>query len=212
MDGQTTDIKDERDLLIASLQKKNEQLQNNVDSKSRKIDSLEERLRALLAKQYGKSSERFNPNQLSFLNEAEVIAAGDSEDADGKEDVSEVKAHKRTRNNKRKPIPEHLARIDVAHELDEHERQCDSCGNTMDRIGEDINEQLSIIPRQYYVARHVRGRYACSCKNCAKNAPIPAHPLPGAHVTPVMIAHIMVSKLLDGLPLYRQEKWRLVMD
>ena len=76
----------------------------------------------------------------------------------------------------------------------------------MERIGEDVNEQLSIVPRQYYVARHVRGRYACSCKDYAKNAPMPAHPLPGAQVTPIMIAHIMVSKLLDGLPLYRQEK------
>ena len=49
-------------------------------------------------------------------------------------------------------------------------------------------------------------RYACRCKECAKNAPMPAHPLSGAQVTPVMIAHTMVSKLLDGLPLYRQEK------
>lgn len=205
MDGQSTDITDERDALIASLQRKNEQLQKSLDNQSRKIDSLEERLRALLNKQYGKSSERFNPNQLSFLNEAEVIAASESEDAN--DDISEVKAHKRTRScNKRKPIPDHLPRVDVPHELDDHERQCGSCGETMERIGEDVNEQLSIVPRQYYVARHVRGRYACSCKDCAKNAPMPVHPLPGAQVTPIMIAHIMVSKLLDGLPLYRQEK------
>ena len=227
MDGHNTDISDERDALIASLhaqqrqqekelaiketqllaeQKKIEQLQQSVRAKSHKIESLEEQLRALLARQYGKSSERFNPNQLSFLNEAEVIAASDSEDDRAEDGVSEVKAHTRTRSNQRKPIPDHFPRVDVVHELDDSERQCDQCGDMMERIGEDVNEQLSIVPRQYFVTRHVRGRYACRCKACARNAPIPAHPLPGAQVTPVLLAHTMVSKLLDGLPLYRQEK------
>ena len=213
MDGHTTKLIDERDALIASLQaqkvqqeKKIEQLQQSVRTKSHKIESLEERLRALLAKQYGKSSERFNPDQLSFFNEAEVIAASDTEDDGAENSASEVKAHKRTRSNQRKPIPDHFPRVDVHHELDDNERQCDHCGDTMERIGEDVNEQLSLVPRQYFVTRHIRGRYACRCKECAKNAPVPAHPLPGAQVTPVMIAHTMVSKLLDGLPLYRQEK------
>lgn len=213
MDGHNTDITDERDALIASLEaqkiqqeKKIEQLEKSVRTKSHTIESLEERLRALLAKQYGKSSERYNPDQLSFLNEAEIIAASDTEDDSGDDNVSEVRAHKRKRHNQRKPLPDHLLRVDVHHELDESERQCDHCGNTMGRIGEDVNEQLSIVPRQYFVTRHVRARYACGCKECAKNAPVPTHPLPGAQVTPVMIAHTMVSKLLDGLPLYRQEK------
>lgn len=225
MDGQPSDIKDERDTLIASLQQQqrvhqqqlalqekelaqkdqqNEQLRKSVQTKSLEIETLEERLRALLQQQYGKRSERFNPNQLSFLNEAELIDQSESDEED--EDVVEVKPHTRTRKNKRKTIPDHLPRVDIEHELDEHERQCDSCGELLERIGEDINEQLSIVPRQYFVARHIRGRYACGCKDCAKNAPMPAHPLPGAQVTPVMIAHTMVSKLLDGLPLYRQEK------
>ncbi len=207
----------EKDQTLASKEKeiqrrdkKITELSERVEAKSRKIDSLEERLRALLIKQFGKSSERFNPNQLSFLNEAEVIAANDSEGSsggDGADDgTTEVKAHTRRSSNTRNPIPDHLPRIDVPHELDKGELGCDSCGKPMTRIGEDVHERLSIVPRQYFVCRHVRGRYACSCKACAKNAPMPTHPLPGAQVTPVMIAHTMVSKLLDGLPLYRQEK------
>ena len=198
MDGHNTDIVDERDALIASLQahklqqeeelaikekqllaeqKKNEKLQQTVRTKSNKIESLEERLRALLVKQYGKSSERFDPNQLSFFNEAEVIAASDTQDNsagdNADDDVTEVKAHKRKRRNTRKPIPDDLTRVDVHHELDKSERQCDHCGDAMERIGEDVNEQLSIVPRQYFVTRHIRGRYACNCKECAKNAPVP---------------------------------------
>ena len=141
------------------------------------------------------------PRSVDLFNEAELTAEAELDDGQG----IEVKPHTRRAKNPRKPIPAHLPRVDVEHELDETERTC-HCGDTLQRIGEDINEQLSIIPRQYFVVRHIRGRYACVCKDCARSAAMPAHPLPGAQVTPVMIAHIMVSKLLDGLPLYRQEK------
>ena len=215
MDGHTTNTPNERDALLAllrdterklaSTEKQNEALRKSVQSKSLKIDTLEERLRALLTRQFGKSSERFNPDQLSFFNEAEVTAASEPEELDEGDEGIDVKPHKRARKNARKPIPNHLPRIDITHELEESERQC-SCGLTLQRNGEDVTEQLSIVPRQYFVERHIRARYACSCKKCAMSAPIPANPLPGAQVTPVMLAYIMVSKLLDGLPLYRQEK------
>ena len=224
MDGLSNNLPEERDALIALLQQqqlelqeqqqqiatkeeqltrskeRNAQLRKSVHAKSLTIEKLEERLRALLIQKYGQKSERFNPNQLTLFNEAELII-----EAVTGEDVIDVKPHKRSVNNKRKPLPDHLPRVDVVHELDEHERQC-ACGGTLQRIGEDVNEQLSIIPRQYFVVRHIRARYACDCKNSAKSAAMPAHPLPGAQVTPMMLAHIMVSKLSDGLPLYRQEK------
>jgi len=226
MDGLPTNLPKEHALLLALLQqqqteleqqrlkhekhlaqseKKNEQLQKRVQSKNLTIEKLEERLHALLVQQYGKRSERFNPDQLSLLNEAEIIAEDEPDQTDSDESHIDVKPHKRRCNNQRKPIPEHLARVEVHHELDEQERQC-HCGATLERIGEDVHEQLSIVPRQYFVERHIRARYACACKACAKSAAVPAHPLPGAQVTPVMVAHTMVSKLLDGLPLYRQEK------
>jgi len=215
MDGLPTNLPNDPDALVALLQQQqaklkqleqnNQQLRKRVQSKNLTIERLEERLRALMVQQYGKRSEAFNPDQLSFLNEAELIAEAEADQADSDEAPIDVKPHKRRRTNKRKPLPEHLPRVDVHHELDEQERQC-HCGATLERIGEDVNEQLSIVPRQYFVERHIRGRYACACKDCAKSAAVPAHPLPGAQVTPVMLAHTMVSKLLDGLPLYRQEK------
>lgn len=186
---------------LADIQERNEQLHRSVQTKTLTIEKLEERLRALLIQQFGKKSERFNPDQFDLFNEAELIAETEPDEEQG----IEVKPHTRRAKNSRKSIPEHLPRVDVEHELDESERAC-HCGATLQRIGEDVNEQLSIIPRQYFVVRHIRGRYACACKDCAKSAAMPAHPLPGAQVTPVMIAYIMVSKLLDGLPLYRQEK------
>ena len=215
MDGLPDNLPTDPDALVALLlqqqllheqqlsdsQERNKQLQKNVQTKTLKIEKLEERLHALLVLQFGKKSERFNPDQFDLFNEAEITAEAEPDDGQG----IEVKPHTRRAKNPRKPIPAHLPRVDVEHELDEAERTC-HCGGTLQRIGEDINEQLSIIPRQYFVVRHIRGRYACACKDCARSAAMPVHPLPGAQVTPVMIAHIMVSKLLDGLPLYRQEK------
>ena len=167
MDGHTTNERDallallrDTERKLASTEKQNEALRKSVQSKSLKIDTLEERLRALLTRQFGKSSERFNPDQLSFFNEAEVTAASEPEELDEGDEGIDVKPRK----NARKPIPNHLPRIDITHELEESERQC-SCGLTLQRIGEDVAEQLSIVPRQHFVERHIRARYACSCRS-----------------------------------------------
>ena len=217
MDGLTTKLPEDLAELIALVQKqqaqlansekRNERLQKKLQSKDNTIEKLEERLRALLIHRFGKRSERIDPNQFTLFNEAELTVDADVTDEalSGASQQIDVKPHSRKQGGNRKALPEHLARVDVVHELDEHERQC-GCGGTLNKIGEDVQEQLSIIPRQYFVVRHVRNRYACACKQNAKNAKAPTHPLPGAQVTPTLLAHLMVSKFLDGLPLYRQEK------
>ena len=186
-------------------EKRNERLEKALQTKIGTIEQLEERLRALLIHRYGKRSERINPDQYTLFNEAELTLDTETPVDDVDQDDINVKPHSRKRNNTRKPLPEQLPRVDVLHELSDDERQC-SCGCTLERIGEDTHEQLSIIPRQYFVVRHTRARYVCTCKAKAITANAPAHPLPGANVTPMMLAHVMVSKFLDGLPLYRQEK------
>ena len=213
MDGLPSKLPNDPKALIALLQKqqrqlersekRNERLEKKLQGKSDIIEKLEERLRALLIHRFGRRSEKFNPDQFTLFNEAEHTV--DTQALDDDADEINVKPHSRARNNARKPLPECLPRVDVLHELNDQERQC-HCGCTLERIGEDVHEQLSIVPRQYFVVRHVRARYACGCKANAKTAQAPTHPLPGAQVTPVMLAHVMVSKFLDGLPLYRQEK------
>lgn len=235
MDGPNTQADDPRDALIEQLQRAHEQALATIEKEEKhrrlleaklkeneaeyteskaelkknhesKIQALLERIQFLLHQQFGRRSERFNPDQYQLFNEAELTdRACPDEDEEEPETPIDVKPHTRARSNARNPIPDHLPRVDVHHELKDQERQC-PCGCELLRIGEDIQEQLSIVPRLYFVTRHIRGRYACSCKESAKNSPMPAHPLPGAQVTPVFLAHIMVSKLTDGLPLYRQEK------
>ena len=153
MDGLTTKLPEDLAELIALVQeqqaqlanseKRNERLQKKLQSKDNTIEKLEERLRALLIHRFGKRSERIDPNQFTLFNEAELTVDADVTDEalSGASQQIDVKPHSRKQGGNRKALPEHLARVDVVHELDEHERQC-GCGDTLNKIGEDVQEQL----------------------------------------------------------------------
>ena len=166
-----------------------------------KVLSLQEQLNLLLHKRYGASSEKYSPNQLGLFNEAEAHA--DEAPVDEEERVS-VPAHQRKKRG-RKPLPESLPRIRVEHDLEEAEKRC-ACGCPLTRIGEQISEQLDIVPAQIRVIQHVRSTYACkACEETIKTAPLPPQPIPKSNASPGLLAHIAVSKYQDALPLYRQE-------
>ena len=74
----------------------------------------------------------------------------------------EVSSHSRKKKGRR-PLPDHLRRIEVIHDLPEEEKKC-ACGNEKTRMGEDVSEQLDYIPAKVQVIRHIRIKYAC--KNC----------------------------------------------
>jgi transposase len=77
----------------------------------------------------------------------------------------------------------------------------------MQCIGEEPPlEQLAIVPAKQFVIRHIRKKYACRCKRCIKRADMPRQPIPKSQASPQLLAFLMVSKFLDGLPLYRLEK------
>ena len=210
MDGLT--LPKDPDVLIALLQKQQREIDSLQHKLTRKdktlvdkddtIRQLEERLRALLAQRFGRSSEKFNPDQFQLFNEAELLAELNPET---ESDSTEVKGHRRQKHKSSHALPAHLPRVDVVHDLDEHLKQCE-CGNTLEEIDEEILEQLSVVPKQYYVIRHRQKKYACSCKQCIRTASMPTQPLPRSQASPQVIADVMVSKYRDGIPLYRQEK------
>ena len=172
---------------------RNEQLQS-------KVLILQEQLNLALAKRYAASSEKISPDQVCLFDEAEADVPA-IEDAD---DVILVPANTRKKRG-RKPLPDNLPRIDVIHDLPESERHCDHDGRLLSEIGEVISEQLDIIPAKIQVIRHIRKKYACTCGQCIKTAPLPAQPIPKSMASPGLLAHIAVSKYQDALPLYRQE-------
>jgi transposase len=181
----------------AQLQTDKEILSHKNAQLKTQVLTLQEQLNLALARRYASSSEKLAPDQLRLFNEAETDAAdtGPSEE----DDNVVIAAHGR------KPLPVSLARIDVLHELDEAERRCDHDGKVLSEIGEVISEQLDIIPAQIRVLRHIRKKYACSCGQCIKTAPLPAQPIPKSLASPGLLAHVAVCKYVDALPLYRQE-------
>ena len=168
------------------------------------IERLEEQLRLLKQRQFGKRSEKF-PGQaeLQFFNEAELLEL-EARLAEPDVETVQVPAHSRRRATPR-ALPEELPRIEVIHDLPEADKRC-GCGRTLEHIGDETLEQLAVIPLQYYVIRHLKRKYACACKGAIRTASMPPQPLPASQASPQLLAQVMVSKYHDGLPLYRQEK------
>ncbi len=186
---------------------RNEQLTTENQRYKVQVLTLTEQLNLALARRYAASSEKLSPDQICLFDEAELdgeAAAGRDADTEADDDGIMVAAHKRKQRG-RKPIPAHLPRIDVIHELPESMRHCDHDGRLLTEIDAVISEQLDIIPAQIQVLRHIRKKYACDCGQCIKIAPLPAQPIPKSLASPGLLAHITVSKYQDALPLYRQE-------
>jgi transposase len=96
--------------------------------------------------------------------------------------------------------------VEILHDLTDEEKVCSEDGTALERIGEEVSEQLEFIPARFRVLRHVRPKYACpTCRTGIHTAPVPPQPIPKSLASPTLLAHVAVSKYADGLPLYRQE-------
>ena len=177
------------------------------------IDYLYEQIVLSRHRMFGASSEQ-SLDQGRLFDEAEVLAAmplADDVDDDIDEDVAQEPASdgnttKAKARGKRAPLPAELPRVDIVHELPEAERVC-TCGTPMLEIGEEISEQLDIVPMKIQVLRHIRKRYACPEKDQPPvTAPMPAQPIPKSNASPDLIAMLLAVKFIDGLPLARFEK------
>ncbi len=104
----------------------------------------------------------------------------------------------------RKPLPEDLPREVITH-LPAH-TCCPDCGGALRQFGEDVSEQLERIPATYKVIQHVRPKFACAACEQVVEAPAPARPIDHGLPGPSLLAHVLVSKFADHLPLYRQSE------
>ncbi len=175
-----------------------------LDNKQQRIHQLEEMLRSLTHRQYGASSEK-NPAQQTLFNEAETeVHTADTSAADEDGDTVTVPAHQR-KKHRRVSIPGWVEREAIIHDLPESEKVCPHDGAALKCIGEETHEQLDIIPAQIKALRHIRKKYACPCcEGYLITAPKPKQPIEKSIASPGLLAHIMLSKYADALPLYRQ--------
>ncbi len=121
------------------------------------------------------------------------------------QDEDHSSRRKRRQGHGRRPIPDHLPRQEVLHDVPAEERVC-GCGREKTRIGEDTSEQLEYEPGKLFVYRHVYPKYACSCcKDGVTSAPTVSGPIEGGLAGPGLAAFVVVNKFSDHLPLYRQQ-------
>lgn len=174
---------------------------------------LREQVLLLRSKMFSRKSEKLHAGeeeaqQVLFDEPSEAMA---QEGAVSEEPLVEVPAHTR-RKKGRKPLPAELPRVEVIHDLADGEKVC-GCGCMMERIGQEVSEQLDIIPAKMVVIRHIRYKYACkTCEGlesegpAVKTAPMPEQIIPKSMASPGLLAHIFTAKFADAVPFYRQEK------
>jgi transposase len=164
-----------------------------------------EHLRLLIAKlrrlQFGRSSEKLDARvgQLELLVE-ELEANCATREARAPQATAKPEQKVRPA---RRPLPERLPREIVEHTP---ACTCPDCGATMKRIGEDVAEVLEYVPASFKVIRHVRPKLACAACQKIVQAPAPSRPIARGIAGPGLLAHVLVAKYCDHLPLYRQSQ------
>jgi transposase len=178
----------------------------------RHIDYLYEQFVLLRHRHFGASTEQ-SSDQARLFDEAEALAAASTPEQDqatipaptGNAADAGPGVPDKPRRGKRAPLPGGLPRVDVVHDVPQAERTC-ACGTPMVEIGEDISEQLDIVPMQVRVLRHIRKRYGCrGSEHAPVVAALPAQPLPRSHASPDLLAMLLTVKYADGLSLARFE-------
>lgn len=166
-----------------------------------------EQINHLRAQLFGGKSEK-----ISCDNDAQPLFLFDMPEPEVKEeDEVHIPAHNRKKRG-RKPLPKELSRVEIIHDINEDEKVC-GCGNELKRIGEEVSEQLDIIPAKVRVLRHIRPKYACpGCEGVedesatVRIAPVPPQIIPKSICSSGLLAQIMTGKFIDHMPFYRQEK------
>lgn len=154
---------------------------------------------------FGSKSEKLNPDQLQLALEETEASAGAAKAAQEEAEAQpeKPKRPKKKRSPLRGSLPSHLPREHVT--IDPEDKDCPCCGGELHKIGEDVSEQLDVIPAQFKVIATHLPKYACrSCEEGVVQASAPERPITGGMATEGTLAHVLIAKYCDHLPLYRQ--------
>ncbi len=177
----------------------NRLLADEVKSQALLIEKLKHQLAGQNRHRFGVRSESLDQLNLTF-EEDEVIAEAADEQAKPAELPTEDKT---PRQPSRKPLPDHLERHDEVLSPGE---DCTRCGGKLKTLDEDVTEELEYVPGRFVVNRIVRPRKACGGCEAIIQSPLPSRPIERGRPGPGLLAHVLVSKYADHLPLYRQSQ------
>ena len=183
--------------LVGELVGQLEARDQTLSSLQARIAQLQLQIAVLRRARFGRRSERLDQElgQLELMldelhsAQAEALAA-----VSAKPEAAQRPA--------RRPLPAHLPRETQTHVPEE--TACPACGGALKPLGEDVTELLEYIPASFKVIRQVRPKLACGCCDAIVQAPAPSRPIARGLAGPGLLAHVLVSKYSDHLPLYRQ--------
>jgi transposase len=171
----------------------------------RQNDRLAHLLRQLQRMQFGRRSEKLDPDQFALALEdiEQVVAAREA--ADDKQNKAAAAARVEKRRASRGALPAHLPRVHVT--IEPEDWNCPCCRSPMHAIGADVSERLDVVPAQFRVLVTHRPKYARrACEEAVVQAPAPERLIKGGLPTEAMVASVLVSKYAWRLPLYRQPR------
>jgi transposase len=198
--GEPRDLAEAR-LLISTLQDQLKKTQHENEVLRHKLDVLCRRL-------FGKKSEKVDPNQLRLamdLLESETGSVSEPVEGDSGESPKKERGASRRRSRGRQVLPAELPRQVVTKDVPEAERRCSTCGEEKREIGAEVSEKLEYVPSSFHVIQTRRVKRACPKGHEVSVAPSPVQALEKSMAAEGLLAHVVVSKFADHLPLHRQE-------
>jgi len=198
-----------KQLVIQLIQELRAQRQGN--------EAIEHRLDLLLRRLYGRSSEKLDPRQGTLFDVQSPLAESASDAAvESEETASDLPPKRKRKGHGRRPKPDNLEVREEVHDLTDAEKQALGGESQLVYIGNEVSQHYDYEPSCLYIVRSIQKKYArrpqlleSGAGRDEKNVIVatkPPLPIPGGTAGPGLLAHVIVSKAADHLPLYRQER------
>jgi transposase len=186
-----------------------EQHEKTIKFKDATLEKVTFELARLKAWKFGAKTEAMSAEQRRMFEETlaedEASLQAQLQQLQAKLPAQPETEAERRRKPRRQALPEHLRRVEYHHEPEDTTCPTEDCGRAMVRVGEDISEKLDIVPAEFFVHRHVHGKWACRCCELLVQEPVEPQIIDGGMPASGLVAHTLISRFVDHLPYYRQE-------
>ena len=189
----------EREAALAARSTALEAAEARLISQNLELEKLRFEIACLKRMKYGRSSEQLDAKITQMQLTLEDLEASLAEKPEHLRPVPKEPPVKPAR----RALPAHLPREELVHE---NACTCPTCGGELRRLGEDVSEMIEYVPGRYKVIRHVRPKLSCAACQKIVQAAAPSRPIARGLAGPGFLAHVLVSKYADHLPLYRQSQ------
>ncbi|WP_449757736.1 IS66 family transposase [Diaphorobacter aerolatus] len=200
----------ERDCQIGEQRQLLQRKDRELVLRQARLEKIEFELARLKRWKFGARSEAMNEQQRRLFeetlaeDEASLQAQLDRLHADAAAAAGQSPKAP-ARRPRREALPAHLRRVEHRYEPENTQYPTPGCGQAMTRIGEDVSERLDIVPAEFFVHRHVYGKWACRCCQNLKQEPAVPEIIDGGIASSGLLAYTLISRFADHLPYYRQE-------